>query len=204
MPTTSATDSIVSVSLPRGLGVLCVALALAAAGCGGGGDGGGSSSSKTPDEWASTVCGALDDWGKSIQAGSQDLRPAMENTKDLENVKEKYIGFLEDAEQSSQKLVDEVKSAGPPETEEGQAVQSELVSALEKVQKSFARAVDRAEELSTNDGDSLRSGVGALSNDVEKNLQAAGAFFNGIGERSPEIKEAMDDTPSCGQFANAG
>lgn len=187
-------------SLPRALGVLCVVLALAAAGCGGGDDGGSSSS----DEWASTVCGALDEWGKSLQAGSEALRPAMENTQDLENVKEKYIGFLEDAEQSSQELVDEVKSAGPPDAEEGQALQSELVSALEKVQKSFARAVDRAEELSTQDGDSLRTGVGVLSNDVEKNLQAAGAFFDGIGERSPEIEEAMDDTPSCGQFANAG
>ena len=74
--------------------------------------------------------------------------------------------------------MDEVKSAGPPDTEEGQAIQSELVSALEKVQESFARAVDRAEEISTTDGDSFRSGVGVLSNDVEKNLQAAGASFN--------------------------
>jgi hypothetical protein len=190
------------VSLPRAVVVLC-ALALAAAGCGGGGDG-GSSSSKSPDEWAETVCGALDDWGTSLQAGSQELAPAMQNTRDLENVKENYIGFLEDAEQSSQKLVGEVKSAGPPETEEGQAVQSALVSALEKVQQSFARAVDRAEELSTNDGDSFRVGVGALSNDVEKNLQAAGASFNGIAERSPEVKEAFDDTPSCGQLTNPG
>lgn len=191
-------------SLPRALGVLCVVLALAAAGCGGGGDGDGRSSSKTPDEWASTVCGALEDWGRSLQAGSEDLGPALQNTKDLQNVKEKYIGFLEDAEQNSQELVDEVKSAGPPETEEGQALQSELVSALEQVQESFARAVDRAGEISTKDADSFRSGVGELSNDVEKNLQAAGAFFSGIGERSPEIEEAMDGTPSCGQFANAG
>lgn len=184
-------------SLPRALGVLCVVLALAA-GCGGGSD------SSSSDEWASTVCGALDEWGKSLQAGSQALRPAMENTQDLENVKEKYIGFLEDAEQSSQQLVDEVESAGPPEIEEGQEVQSDLVSALENVQESFARAVDRAEELSTKDGDSLRSGVGLLSNDVEKNLQAAGSFFKGIGERSPELEEAMAGDPKCGQFANGG
>ena len=191
-------------SLPRALGVLCVVLALAAAGCGGGGDDGGSSSSKPPDEWAETVCGALDDWGTSLQTRSQELGPAMQDTKDLENVKETYIGFLQDAEQSSQKLVDEVKSAGPPDTEEGQAVQSELISALEKVQRSFARAIGQAEELPTTDGDSLTRGVGVLSNDVEKNLQAAGASFNGIAERSPEIKEAFDDTPSCGQLTAAG
>jgi len=190
------------VNLPRALVVLCVVLALAAAGCGGGGDG-DSSSSKSPDEWAETVCGALDDWGTSLQTRSQELGPAMQNTKDLENVKATYIGFLQGAEQSSQKLVDEVKSAGPPDTEEGEAVHSELISALEKVQKSFARAVGQAEELPTTDGDSLTRGVGVLSNDVEKNLQAAGASFNGIAERSPEVKEAFDDTPSCGQLTSS-
>jgi hypothetical protein len=185
------------VSLPRALGVLCVVLALAIAGCGGGG-------SSSSDEWASTVCGALDEWGQSLQAGSEALRPAMENTQDLESVKENYIGFLEDAEQNSQELVDDVESAGPPETDGGEALQSELVSALENVQAGFARAVDRAEELSTRDGDSFRTGVGALSNDVEKNLQAAGAFFDGIGERSAEIEEAIEDNPRCGQFAEEG
>ena len=43
-----------------------------------------------------------------------------------------------------------------------------------------------------------------LSNDVEKNLQAAGSFFKGIGERSPELEEAMAGDPKCGQFANGG
>jgi hypothetical protein len=190
------------VSLPRVLGVVCVVLAFTAAGCGG--DGGGSSSSKSPDEWAETVCGALDDWGTSLQASSQELGPAMQNTRDLESVKQNYIAFLEDAEQSSQELVDEVKSAGPPDTEAGEAVQSELVSALEKVQQSFSRAVDRAEELPTTAGDALRNEVGVLSNEVEKNLQAAGSSFNGIAERSSEIKEAFEDTDSCGQLTAAG
>jgi hypothetical protein len=185
------------VSLLRALGVLCVVLALVAAGCGGGGDDG-------VDEWASTVCGALEDWGTSLRTGSQELAPAMQNTRDLENVKEAYIGFLEESAQSSKELVDEVKSAGPPDTEEGQAVQDALVSAFEKVQASFARAVDEAQELSTADGDSFRIGVGRLSGDVEKNLQAAGRFFTGIGERSSEIEEAIEDDPNCGQFANAG
>ena len=189
-------------SLFRALGVLIVVLALAAAGCGGGDDG-GSSSSKSPDEWAETVCGALDDWGKSLQASSQELGPAMQDTRDLENVKAKYVGFLQGAEQSSQKLVNEVKGAGPPDTEEGETVHNELVSALEKVQRSFARAVGQAEELPTTDGDSLTRGVGELSNDVEKNLQAAGASFNGIAEESSEIKEAFDDTPACGQLTSS-
>jgi hypothetical protein len=193
------------VSLPRALSAVCVVLALVTAG-GCGGDGGGSenSSSKTLDDWTSTVCGGLGDWSKSLQAGSQALGPALQKTKNLENVKKSFITFLEDAEKDARTLVGEVKSAGPPEADDGEAFQREFVSVLEKMQRSFARAVDRAEELPTGGLQSFRSGVGGVSTDVEKNLQATGAFYNDIGERWPEIKEAIDSNPRCDQFANAG
>ena len=52
-----------------------VVLAFAAAGCGGGDDGGNgdSASAAQADVWAASVCGALGNWVKSLQAGSQDL-----------------------------------------------------------------------------------------------------------------------------------
>jgi hypothetical protein len=185
--------------------VSAAALLFAAVGCGGDGNGNGDNASATaPDEWASTVCGALGDWAQSLQSGSQALAPALQRTKNLENVKESFVGFLEDAEKNSQTLVNEVESAGPPETDEGEAIQSQLVAALEKVQKSFAGAVARAEELPTEGVQSFRNGVGKISTDVENNLQATGAFFNGMGERSTEINEAIDNNSTCQQFANAG
>jgi hypothetical protein len=186
--------------------VSAAAVLFAAAGCGGGGgDGNGDNASATaPDEWASTICGALQDWAQSLQSGSQALAPALQRTKNLENVKESFVGFLEDAEKSSQTLVNKVESAGPPETDEGEAIQRQLVAALEKVQKSFAGAVDRAEELPTEGVQSFRDGVGKISTDVENNLQATGAFFNGMGERSTEVNEAIDNNSTCQQFANAG
>jgi hypothetical protein len=177
---------------------------VAAGGCGGDGGGGENSSSKSPDQWATTVCGALDDWGTSLQAGSQELAPALQQRKNLENSKERFIAFLEEAEKDTQALVNEVESAGSPQTDEGEALQRQLVSALEKMQESFASAIDRAKELETTGLQSFRSGVGAISTEVQTNLQAAGAFFNRIGERSTEIEEAIDTNPSCQQFADAG
>jgi hypothetical protein len=192
------------VSLSRALSAVCVVLALVVAG-GCGGDGGGeNSSAKTPDEWATAVCGALGDWGESLQAGTQALGPALGNTKNLENVKERFVGFLEDAEQASGTLVDEVESAGPPETDEGEAIQRQFVAALEEVQMSFARAVDRANELSTTGVGSFRDGVGAISTEVELNLRKAGASFNSLEDKSSELEEAIDGNARCNQFTNAG
>jgi hypothetical protein len=183
--------------------VLLSAAALAA-GCGGGGDGNGDSGSTAPDEWASTVCEALGDWGKSLQDGTQALGPALQDTKNLDNVKQRFVGFLEEAEKDSQTLVDEVKSAGPPDTDEGEAIQGQFVAALEKVQESFAGAVTSAEELSTTGAGSFRDGVGAISTEVEVNLRNAGASFNDLEEKSSELKQAIEDNPSCARFANAG
>jgi hypothetical protein len=191
------------VSIPRALSAVCVVLALAAAGCGG--DGGDeNSSSKSADDWASTVCGALGTWAQSLQAGSQALGPALQGTKNLENVKKRFVGFLEEAEKDSRTLVAEVKRAGPPRADEGEEIQRQLVSALEKMQTTFVRAVDRANELPTKGVQAFRSGVGMISTDAEKSLQATGASFNGIGEKSSEIEEAIDGNATCARFANAG
>jgi len=185
-----------------------IVLAFAAAGCGGGGDGGnGDSASATqPDVWAASICGALGNWVKSLQTGSQDLGTAMRNTKDLKTVKARFVTFLEDAEQSSEEMVETVKDAGPPDVSQGEAIQEDLVSALEKVQESFSNAVDKANDLSTSSLQSFSSGVGKLSQDVQENLATTGNDFNSLSDRfqSPELDNATDGEPACQQFSSSG
>jgi hypothetical protein len=185
--------------------VLLSALAFAAGGCGGGGDGDSASGTK-PDKWASTVCVALDDWANKLQTGSQDLRSTLADTKDLEAVKAGFIGFLEDAEQSSKTMVEEVRAAGSPAVDEGEALQSEFVAALDKVRQSFSRSVDRAQDLSTSNLESFTDGVEILSDDVQKNLAATGEEFNSLGDKfdAKELDEATDREPACNQFTSSG
>jgi hypothetical protein len=188
-----------------------IVLAFAAAGCGGddgdGGDNGGSrSAEQAPDVWAASVCGALGDWVKSLQAGSRELGTALGDTKDLKTVKTRFVSFLEDAEQKSGEMVEKVKEAGPPDVEQGEAIQDDLVAALTKVQQSFANAADRANELSTSSLPAFSNGVGKLSQSVQDNLAATGDDFNSLSDRyqSAELDNATDGEPACQQFSSGG
>jgi hypothetical protein len=195
-----------AVRLPAVL-LSAVVLAFAAAGCGGGGDGGNgdSASSTAPDVWAASVCGALGTWVKSLQAGSQDLSTALRDTKDLKAVKARFVTFLEDAEESTGEMVEKVEEAGPPDVDQGEAIQDDLVAALGEVQQSFSTAVDKANALSTSSLQEFSSGVGKLSQDVQDNLATTGGEFNNLSDRyqSPELDNATDGEPACQQF-NSG
>jgi hypothetical protein len=184
--------------------VSLVVLAFAAAGCGGGGDGDGNESAAAPDVWAASVCGALGNWVTSLQDSSRRLGTQMRDTKDLKTVKARFVSFLEDAEQSSDEMVDKVKETGPPDLEQGEAIQDDLVAALEKVNQSFSNAVDKANELSTSSLQSFSTGVGELSQDVQNNLAATGQDFSTLSDRfqSSDLDNATDGEPACQQFKN--
>lgn len=183
--------------------LLVATLAVAAAGCGGGGgDDGDSASGTAPDVWAATVCGALGNWVKSLQDGSRELGTQMRDTKDLKTVKSRFVTFLENAEESSHDMVEKVKEADAPDVEQGEAIQEELVTALEKVETSFSNAVDKANDLSTKSVSAFSQGVGTLSQDVQNNLATTGNDFNSLSDRfnSTELDNATDGEPACQQF----
>src|SRR5262245_22196977 len=190
-----------------GLVVSVVVLAFAAAGCGGGGggdDNGSKSAATEPCVWAASVCGALGNWVKDLQDGSRELGNQMKDTKDLKTVKARFVDFLENAEQSSQEMVDKVKDAGPPDLEQGQEIQDDLVAALEKVNTSFSKAVDKANDLSTDSLQWFSSGVSERSQDVQNNLATTAQDFSTLSARfqSSELADATDAEPACQQFKN--
>ena len=138
----------------------------------------------------------------SLQDGSRRLGTQMRDTKDLKTVKARFVGFLEDAEQSSEEMVEKVKETGPPDVEQGEAIQEDIVTAFEKVNQSFSNAVDKANELSTSNLKSFSTGVGKLSEDVQKNLATTGQDFSTLSDRyqSSELDDATDGEPACQQF----
>ena len=186
--------------------VAVVLLAFAAAGCGGGGDDNGSKSAAAePSVWAASVCGALGNWVKDLQDGSRQLGPQRKDTKDVKTVEARFVDFLENAEQSSEEMVEKVKDAGPPDVDQGEAIQEDLVTALEQVNASFSKAVDKANDLSTDSLQSFSSGVGDLSEDVQNNLATTGQDFSTLSDRfqSSELDDATDGEPACQQFKNS-
>jgi hypothetical protein len=181
---------------------LCAStLALAAAGCGGGG--GTSYSGTEPDAWAATVCGALGDWATGLKADSDQLGTSLSGTRDLNVVKQKFVAFLERAESSSRTMVTRISGAGAPAVKDGEAIQEQLVSGLAGAQASFARAIARAEKLSTTNPQAFATGVQSLGSDVQEELTAVGEKFNSLGDRydDDDLNEATSKEPACSEIS---
>ena len=176
-------------------------LAFAAAGCGGGG-GGSSASGTKPETWSADVCGALQTWEDDLKSGSQQLSSDIRSSTDLKSVKQKLVAFLQNADQSTEKMVADVKSAGAPAVKDGPAIQSDLESGLTEAQGSFQRAVTRAKKLPTNDPRTLTTGLSSLATTIQGELTATGNHFSNLDTKYDvgDLNKAMAAEPSCKPF----
>jgi hypothetical protein len=179
-------------------------LAFAATGCGGGG-GDSSASGTEPETWSADVCGALQTWENDLKSGSQQLSSDIRSSADLRSVKQKLVTFLQNAEQSTETMVDDVKAAGAPAVKDGPAIQQDLESGLTQAQSSFDRAVAQAKELPTNDARALTTGLTTLAQTIQSELTATGKHFSDLDTKYDvgDLNEAMADEPSCKQFVSS-
>jgi hypothetical protein len=179
-------------------------LAFLAAGCGGGGDSSSASGTK-PETWSASVCGALQTWGDDLKAGSGQLSSDIRSSSDLKSVKQKLVTFLQNAEQSTDKMVDDVKAAGAPAVKDGPAIQQDLESGLTGARTSFQRAVVQAKKLPTNNPQALTTGLSTLAQTIQSELTATGSHFSNLDQKYDlgNLNEAMADEPSCKPFVSS-
>ena len=192
--------------LTRSLGLLATlaALAFAAAGCSGGG-GGSSASGTKPETWSADVCGALQTWEDELNSGSQQLRSDIRSSTDLKSVKVKLLAFLQNAQQSTEKMAGDVKSAGAPAVKDGPAIQRDLESGLTEARSSFQRAVTQAKKLPTNNPKTLAIGLTSLAQRIQSELTATGSHFSNLDKKYDvgDLNKAMADEPSCKPFVSS-
>ena len=178
-------------------------LAFAAAGCGGGGDSSSASGTK-PETWSADVCGALQTWEDDLKSGSQQLSSDIQSSTDLKSVKQKLVAFLQNAQQSTEKMVADVKSAGAPAVKDGPAIQSDLESGLTEARGSFQHAVTQAKKLPTNDPRALTTGLSSLAQTIQSELTATGNHFSNLDTKYDvgDLNKAMAAEPSCKPFVS--
>jgi hypothetical protein len=201
MRTISATGRIAVVLLSRiVLASSVVLLALAAAGCGGGSDDSSSSSSGTDAKtWAKDVCGALDTWSDDVKSGSKDLGDALRDTSSPKDAKDKVVAYLEDVQDSTETMVDDVKAAGTPAIEKGQAIQDDLENGLEEARDSFDQAVESAKKIDTSNLRAFTTGLSNLSQQIQTQLTQASGDLKGLENKYDvgELNDALKNEPSC-------
>jgi len=201
MRTISATGRIAVVLVPRIVFALfIVLLALAAAGCGGGSEDSSSSSSGTDAEtWAKDVCGALNTWSNDVKSGSTDLGKALRDTSSPKDAKDKVVAYLEDVQDSTETMVDDVKAAGTPAIEKGEAIQDDLENGLEEARESFDEAVESAKKIDTSNLRAFTTGLSNLSQQIQTQLSNASGDLKGLEDKYDvgELDDALRNEPAC-------
>jgi hypothetical protein len=180
---------------------LFAAAALAAGGCGGGDDG-GSASGADPGQYAADVCGAIANWQNELQTSATAMQSKLSGgggQPTPADVKTELVAFMEGATKSTDDMLAEVKEAGPPAVEDGEALQRDLEKGLGEAQAAFARARDQAKELPTDDQAAFQREGAEIQSTLSEEGTKIGQTFNGLSTKydSKELNEAFDKEPSC-------
>jgi hypothetical protein len=184
--------------------VLLVTVAvLVAAACGGGGgeedaggDGGGDATETvSAATWMGDFCTALGTWQTELTEGAPDFS----EVSDAASAKDTVVSYLDSVVAATQTLVADIQAAGVPEVENGEAIATEMRSAIEAVGDDFAAAKADVEALSTDDPAAFAASLGELGTTLTEAGTAAGTAFDQLGEKYPaaDLDAAAAEAESC-------
>jgi hypothetical protein len=186
---------------------LLVALVAFAAACGGSDESSdeaaaGATTAETEavpaTEWADTVCTSISDWQEELQANTPDFT----NISDAEEAKQTIGDFLGTVATATRSMIDEVRAAGRPDVEQGEAIAQDFQNALAPVAESFDQARADVEALSTDDPAAFASEVTAIGATLTEAGNEAGAAFDEIEQKYPDagIDETTAEVASCSEL----
>ena len=170
------------VSRRFGLLALAASLSLAVAGCGG-------DEESASEQWAGDVCTQLSTWATSVEDAVTTLA---ENPLSIDkNTMQDAIG---DVKAATDELVDGIADLGPPETESGEQVRSEL----DELGTQLQQQVDDVEQSA--DAGSLTlvavsSALAAASSAVRSTYESIQSL-----DSDGELRDAFESASSCDSF----
>jgi hypothetical protein len=173
-----------------GLPALLVALILIAAGC-------GKSKPPTPEEWANGVCSALSTWKTSITSTINSLEGG--------NVtKDSVKGAADDAKNATNKLTDDLKKLGKPNTNAGAQAQQ----TVDQLSTQVSDGVDKIQTTVKNIS-SVSSGLAAIptvSSTLTTINDDISAAYKTLSNLDPggELQKAFQSATDCAPFRKSG
>jgi ABC-type transporter Mla subunit MlaD len=177
------------------LAVPILALAIVAAGCGGGGGGSsstgtGSESAATPaEDWANSVCQAFVDWNDSIQAAGQGIS---------QNPSEEGVRTAgEDIQSATDKLVEDLRGLGRPDTASGQQAKDDIDQLATSLDTSLQKITDAMDNASGTSGTvNAASTIASTLVGMGQEVSAAFSKLEDIDAQG-ELEDAFTSADSC-------
>jgi hypothetical protein len=170
-------------------GLLCVGLAiplaaLALSGCGG-------SNQSEAEKWADSVCSSIGDWKDEMLSLTNDLTTKAQNgTLNVNGLR----SGLDKASNETKTLANDLRDAGPPNTDAGNQAKQMLNDAASTVRS----AIDDARAKAQSAG-SLPAAIAAVAPGLTQAVADVTSELQKVGQLDPqgELGNAIDDTESC-------
>lgn len=159
--------------------------ALALAGCAGDDD-------ESAEDWANSVCAGMSTWLTEVDEALQPL------TDDGLSINEEVLETAVDqVEEATTTLVEDLDELGPPETEGGEAAQRELEN-LSTELRSEVDTVQEAVDSETGTGE-LASTVSMSVSEAFEEISSTLAELRGV-DPAGELEQGFENADECDSF----
>jgi membrane protein implicated in regulation of membrane protease activity len=161
---------------------LLVVVVLALAGCGG-------DDSSASEDYADGVCMSLSTWVTEVQETVQSLTDA-----GLATSREDLQASWDETKDATETLVNDLEQLGPPETEDGEQVKSEL----DALATELTQQVDAIEQA-LNSGGGVTAVAAEVSTAISAAANAVETTYQDLRGLDPagELREAFEDSDDC-------
>jgi chromosome segregation ATPase len=164
-----------------------LALSVVAAGCGG-----SKSSETTPTEkWASGLCTSVNTWKSSITSTVSSVRQSGVSRDSLQK-------GVDQAKTATNKLTDDLRGLGRPNTEAGKEAQSQVDQFANELDDNIKKVEDAVGNTSgTQSALSALSVIGSTVSAMSQQLKSTITSLEGLGQGRKEIQQAFQTVPAC-------
>jgi flagellar hook-basal body complex protein FliE len=149
-----------------------------------------------PQTYAEEVCGATSQFEEDVQNHLQTFGEELDPTGSPQELKDSFVGFLQDMREMYEETRTEVEEAGVPDVEGGEEFSQELSEVFESGSNQLQDAIEQAQDLPTGSPEEFA----AAAQEIGTNLQTEGADiseeFENI-ETPEELEEAFEQEEGC-------
>jgi hypothetical protein len=176
---------------------LAAAALAVVAGCGGGGS--SETSGVPPNQWAASVCGALETWQTSLQTKAQGLTQAVLQAQSPKAAKQQLGDFLDEVLAETDTMIASVGEAGQPAVDQGEQVANDFRAGVQRMRTAFADAKGKIEQVPTDDPQAFQEQLTQIGQELQNQGQSIGSTLGGLDEKydAPELGKAFDENEQC-------
>ena len=170
---------------------LAATLAFLAAGCG--------SSASAEEKWAGSVCTSVGNWQDKIQKSADSIKEKLQSPS--VGVAAAIKQDVSSAVDATERLVSDLKSNGPPNTEGSTEAKQELDAFSTQLETSATKTREALDSLSgTTSLTELGAKLAPLAPQLQVLATSAKSTVNSLSATGTKLKEGFQDADACDRY----